>query len=187
MKEEEEESEEESEEEILTTATLSRLEPALSAASTMDEIRRRTAIPTVYKKFCRGDGEAEDPHLNPPMRRCLMVEETHHFGPAFDADLLVQPGGEEDEEQQGEEEGRAADELKKVEGVAVPTAGDQLLQDEGHQGQDLRGGEQTLETEPSDPRIHRSKTGMWSGAAPQTTSRGRQPSNQIRRVFSQIC
>lgn len=45
--------------------------------------------------------------------------------------------GQEDEEQQREEEGHAADELKEVEGGAVDAAADQLLQDEGHKGQEL--------------------------------------------------
>lgn len=97
----------------------------------------------------------DTPTEAPPPSRLLMVdalilsrvvsggsasleEETHQFGPAGDADLLVQAGGEEDEEQRGEEERRAADELEEVQGGAADAAGHQLLQDEGHQGQELR-------------------------------------------------
>lgn len=45
--------------------------------------------------------------------------------------------GQEDDEQQREEEGRAADQLKEVEGGAADADTDQLLQDKGHQGQEL--------------------------------------------------
>lgn len=51
----------------------------------------------------------------------------------------MQRGGEEDDEQQGEEEGCTADKLKEVEGAAADAAGDHLLQDEGHEGQELTG------------------------------------------------
>lgn len=69
---------------------------------------------------------------------------SYQAGPAGDAHPGVQDGGEEDEEQQGEEEGRAADELKEVERGAADAAADHLLQDEGHEG------EQLTETQTSD-------------------------------------
>lgn len=53
-------------------------------------------------------------------------------------DLLVQLSGKEDEQQQGEEEGRAADELEEVERRAGGAAVHRLLQDEGNEGQHLR-------------------------------------------------
>ena len=62
---------------------------------------------------------------------------SYQAGPAGDAHPGVQDGGEEDEEQQGEEEGRAADELKEVERGAADTGADHLLQDEGHEGEEL--------------------------------------------------
>lgn len=62
---------------------------------------------------------------------------SYQTGPAGDADPGVQGGGEEDEQQQGEEEGRAADELKEVEGGAADAAAHHLLQDEGHERQEL--------------------------------------------------
>ena len=57
--------------------------------------------------------------------------------PAGDAKPCVKGGGQDDEEQQREEEGRATDKLKEVKGRAVDTDADQLLQDKGHQGQEL--------------------------------------------------
>lgn len=62
---------------------------------------------------------------------------SYQFGPAADVDLLVQVGGEEDEQQQGEEESCAADKLKEVERAALDAAVDHFLQDEGHEGQEL--------------------------------------------------
>lgn len=58
-----------------------------------------------------------------------------HFGPVLDADFFVQLSGKEDEQQQGEEEGRAADELKEVERRAAEAAVHRLLQDEGNEGE----------------------------------------------------
>ena len=55
----------------------------------------------------------------------------------------MQVGGEEDEEQQGEEEGCAADKLKEVEGGAADAVFDHLLQDEGHEGEELTGRQRT--------------------------------------------
>lgn len=51
--------------------------------------------------------------------------------------FFVQLSGKEDEQQQGEEEGRAADELKEVERRAGEAAVHHLLQDEGNEGQHL--------------------------------------------------
>lgn len=51
--------------------------------------------------------------------------------------------GQDDDEQQREEEGRAADKLKEVEGGAADADADQLLQDKGHQGQELTRGRGT--------------------------------------------
>ncbi len=62
---------------------------------------------------------------------------SYQASPGGDADFGVQRGGEEDEEQQGEEEGRAADKLKEVESGAGGAAAHHLLQDEGHEGQQL--------------------------------------------------
>lgn len=62
---------------------------------------------------------------------------SHQPGPAADAHPGVQRGGQEDDEQQGEEEGCAAYKLKEVEAGAADAAVDHLLQDEGHQGQQL--------------------------------------------------
>lgn len=50
----------------------------------------------------------------------------------------MQLSGQEDEQQQGEEEGRAADELKEVERRAAEAAVHRLLQDEGNEGEHLR-------------------------------------------------
>lgn len=61
----------------------------------------------------------------------------YHHGPAGDAHSAVQVGGQEDEEEQGEEEGRAADELEEVEHPAVQAAGQHLFQHEGQEGQQL--------------------------------------------------
>lgn len=58
-----------------------------------------------------------------------------HLWPAGDAHFVPQVGVQEDEEQQGEEEGRAADELEEVEAGAADAAVHHLLQDEGHQGE----------------------------------------------------
>ena len=71
---------------------------------------------------------------------------SYQFGPAVDPDLRVQLCGEEDEEQQGEEEGCAADELEEVEHRAADAAVDHLLQDEGQEGQQLRGKRSTFNT-----------------------------------------
>lgn len=43
--------------------------------------------------------------------------------------------GQEDNKQQCAEKGYATDKLKEVEGGATDATADQLLQDEGHQGQ----------------------------------------------------
>lgn len=58
-----------------------------------------------------------------------------HIGPGGDADFFVQRSGEEDEQQQGEEEGCAADKLKEVERRTADAAVNRLLQDEGDEGQ----------------------------------------------------
>ena len=63
--------------------------------------------------------------------------ETYQRGPAGDAHHAVELGGQEDEEEQGEEEGRAADELKEVERPAVQTAFHHLLHHEGQERQQL--------------------------------------------------
>lgn len=62
---------------------------------------------------------------------------SYQSGPPVDAHPGVQGGGQEDDEQQGEEEGRAADKLKEVQAGAESAGVDQLLQDDGHQGQQL--------------------------------------------------
>lgn len=64
---------------------------------------------------------------------------SYQTGPAVDADFGVQYCGEEDEEQQGEEEGRTAHKLEEVESSAADAAVDDLLQDEGHERQKLTG------------------------------------------------
>lgn len=61
----------------------------------------------------------------------------YQLGPAGDAHPAVQVGGQEDEEEHGEEEGRAADELKEVKYPAAQAAGQHLLQHEGQEGQHL--------------------------------------------------
>lgn len=48
----------------------------------------------------------------------------------------MQEGGEEDEEQGSENEGRTADKLKEVERRTVIASSDHLLQDKGQEGQD---------------------------------------------------
>lgn len=69
--------------------------------------------------------------------------------PAGDSDFVVQYGGEEDEEQEGEEEGCTADKLEKVERTAADTAVDHLLQDEGHKRQELMETERQRQRERS--------------------------------------
>lgn len=64
---------------------------------------------------------------------------TYHAPPAGGAHPCVKGCGQEDDEQQREEEGHAAGKLKEVEGRAADTERDQLLQDKGHQGQELTG------------------------------------------------
>lgn len=63
---------------------------------------------------------------------------SYHSGPGLDVNLFMQLSRKEDEQQQGEEEGRAADELKEVERRAGEAAVHRLLQDEGNEGQHLR-------------------------------------------------
>lgn len=70
---------------------------------------------------------------------------SYQTGPAGDANFGVQHCGEEDEEQQGEEEGRTAHKLEEVESTTGDAAVDHLLQDEGHEGQKLTEGERRQE------------------------------------------
>lgn len=70
---------------------------------------------------------------------------SYQTGPAGDANFLVQHRGEEDDEQQGEEEGRAAYKLEEVERSTADAAVHHLLQDEGHEGQKLAEGERRQE------------------------------------------
>lgn len=62
---------------------------------------------------------------------------SHQFGPAVDADFLVQRCGEEDEEEECEEEGCTADKLKEVQLAAGRATVHHFLQDERHEGQEL--------------------------------------------------
>lgn len=70
-------------------------------------------------------------------QKAQIDNETHHDWPAADAHPVVEGRGQQDEQQQGEEESRAADKLKGVETEADCAALDQLLQEQGHQGQNL--------------------------------------------------
>lgn len=70
-------------------------------------------------------------------RRCW-TGESYQAWPAGDAHARVQAGGEQHEEQQGEEEGGAAHKLEEVQGGAPHTAVHHFLQDEGHEGQQLK-------------------------------------------------
>lgn len=62
---------------------------------------------------------------------------SHQFGPAVDADFLVQWCGEEDEEEECEEEGRTAYKLEEVKLAAGSATAHHFLQDERHEGQEL--------------------------------------------------
>lgn len=87
----------------------------------------QTRVAVVWSKNDGGDQEQQSDDTS--------VEKVQDR-PAGDADPRVQVGGEEDEEQQGEEEGRAADELEEVERGAAPAAVDHFLLDEGHEGEE---------------------------------------------------
>lgn len=63
--------------------------------------------------------------------------DTYQALPAGGRQPCVKGRGQEDDKEQREEEGRAADKLKEVEGGAADADADQLLQDKGHQGQQL--------------------------------------------------
>lgn len=65
------------------------------------------------------------------------VNNPHQFGPAADADSPVQRRGEKDEEEECEEEGRAAHKLKEVKSAAGNATAHHFLQDERHEGQEL--------------------------------------------------
>lgn len=66
-----------------------------------------------------------------------MTEGTYYALPAGGAHPHVKGCGQEDDEQQCEEKGDAADKLKEVQRWAADADADQLLQDEGHQWQEL--------------------------------------------------
>lgn len=63
--------------------------------------------------------------------------EAHHDWPAVDAHSGLEGCGQQHEQQQREEESGAADKLEGVETKAGGADLDQLLQEQGHQGQQL--------------------------------------------------
>lgn len=65
------------------------------------------------------------------------LRNSHQFGPAVDSDFQVQRCAEEDEEEECEEEGRAAHKLKEVKSAAGSAGVHHLLQHERHEGQEL--------------------------------------------------
>lgn len=95
------------------------------------------------------------------------TSEAHHDWPAADAHPAVEGRGQQGEQQQREEEGGAADELEGVEAEAAGAAVDQLLQEQGHQGQQLGGAQrpeqrQSLHSMPPPP-LPRASTSCFTG------------------------
>lgn len=133
----------------LTTALSSSLVPLFSAARTMEEMMKKKATPAEYRKSCKRRSVNIFMLSYSKRDSCLayccmkawratgVSQGTHHTLPAGDAHPCVNGCGQEDDEQQREEKGRAADKLKEVEGRAADTDTDQLLQHKGHQGQEL--------------------------------------------------